>query len=93
MFIVAGHAGSLALLHSLGYQTFSDVIDESYDTIEHNGDRLIAVTQEIVKFLSRPLQDIQQDYTQMLDVITHNKKLLYSQSLNTRLQAAIDQYQ
>ena len=30
-FIVVGSAGSLRLLHHLGYKTFSDIINERYD--------------------------------------------------------------
>jgi len=90
MFIIVGHAGSLDLLKSLGYKTFDSVIDESYDTIVNNGDRLEAVTCEIVRFLSRPHKDIQDDYAKVQDIVMHNRNLLYSQKLETRLQSIVD---
>jgi len=90
MFIIVGHAGSLDLLKSLGYKTFDSVINESYDTIVNNGSRLESVTCEIVRFLSRPHKDIQDDYAKVQDIIVHNRNLLYSQKLETRLQSIVD---
>ena len=92
MFIIVGHAGSLSLLKSLGYKTFGGIIDESYDTIKNNGQRLEAVTNEIIRFISRPIEEIKYDYNQVVDIIEHNRDLLYSQNLQTRLQNLIDEY-
>jgi hypothetical protein len=90
MFIVVGHAHSLKLLHSLGYKTFSEVIDESYDNILDNGQRLKAVTTELVRFVSRPIEQLEQDYTKVVSIIEHNRDLLYSASLEQRLQELVD---
>jgi hypothetical protein len=90
MFIIVGHAGSLDLLKSLGYKTFDSVIDESYDNILCNGDRLDAVSAEIIRFLSRSHSEIQNDYAKVQDIILHNRNLLYSQNLETRLQSLVD---
>ena len=90
MFIVVGQAGSLDLLQHLGYKTFAGIIDETYDTIVHNGDRLEAVSREIVRFLSRPIEDIKNDYVKAQDIILHNRDRLYSQKLETRLQELIN---
>ena len=92
IFIVVGQAGSLDLIQSLGYQTFNGIIDETYDTILDNGQRLEAVAKEIVRFVSRPLAAIKQDYQQVQQIITQNRDLLYQQNLQTRLQSFIDQY-
>jgi hypothetical protein len=90
MFIVVGQAGSLDLLKSLGYKTFDGIIDETYDTIVHNGDRLAALTTEITRYLSKPLDEIRADYIKVQDIIQHNRDLLFSQSLETRLQHLVD---
>lgn len=90
MFIIVGHAGSLDLLKSIGYKTFSGIIDESYDTILDNGTRIEAVSKEIVRFLSRPLKEIKDDYTKAMDIIKHNRNLLFSQSLESRVQQLIN---
>jgi hypothetical protein len=91
MFIIVGQAGSLDLLHSLGYQTFSSIIDESYDNILDNDQRLVIVTEEILRFISRPIESIRKDYIKVKDIIDHNRDLLYKQTLDNRLQNLLDQ--
>ena len=39
-FIIVGNTGSLKMLKQLGYQTFSDIIDERYDDITNDIDRM-----------------------------------------------------
>lgn len=90
MFIVVGHAGSLDLLRSLGYKTFNGIINEEYDTILDNGKRIDFISKEIVRFLSRPIGQIKDDYTQVMDIIKHNRNLLFSQSLDSRMQQLVD---
>lgn len=90
MFIIVGQADSLDLLKSLGYKTFDGIIDETYDTIGHNGDRLKALTTTITHYLSKPIETIREDYIKVQDVIKHNRDLLFSQNLEARLQALID---
>lgn len=92
MFIVVGHAGSLELLKFLGYKTFDSIIDESYDTIQDNSKRLKAVTKEIIRYLSKPIEQIHEDYLKVRDIIEYNRDLLFSQSLESRIQSLIDQY-
>ena len=91
MFIIVGHAGSLDLLKSLGYKTFDTIIDESYDTILNNGDRLEAVSKEIVRFLARSIDEIKEDYIKVTKIIKHNRDLLFVQNLKDRMQLLIDQ--
>lgn len=90
MFIVNGQAGSLDLLKSLGYKTFDGIIDETYDTVVNNGARLEALTKEITRYLSKPLEAIREDYIKVQDIITHNRDLLFSQNLEARLQALVN---
>lgn len=79
MFAYLGAAHSLAYLRGLGYETFGDVIDESYDSIENHGKRLIAYTQSIVNFLRQPISTIRAAYEKSLDKLHHNKVLLNQQ--------------
>jgi hypothetical protein len=90
MFIIVGHPGSLDLLKSLGYKTFDSIIDESYDTELDNTKRLFKVTEEMIRFVSRPINEIKEDYVRVLDIIEHNRKLLFSTSLEQRLQELVD---
>jgi len=90
MFIVVGHANSLETIRDMGYKTFDGVINESYDTMVNNGDRLMAVRDEILRFLNRPMSEIRNDYLRVQDIITHNRDRLYEQNLNQRLQQLIN---
>lgn len=90
MFIIVGHAGSLDLLKSLGYKTFSSVIDEKYDTIYKNSKRLQVVSNTIIEYLKKPIAEIREDYLKVKDIIEHNRNLLYSQKLETRLKSFLD---
>jgi hypothetical protein len=47
MFVMVAGAGYLSALRSMGFQTFGDVIDESYDTIENHQERWQAVCNTI----------------------------------------------
>ena len=46
-FILVATPNTLKYLKALGYKTFSPVIDESYDSIEDNTLRMIAIVKEI----------------------------------------------
>lgn len=91
IFFVVGQVDSLDLLHSLGYKTFDSIIDESYDTIKNNQERLQAVSSEVIRFINRPIEEIRNDYIKIHDVIEHNRNLLFSNnSLEARLQGFIN---
>lgn len=66
VFLLLGNPYSLNWLKSLGFKTFSDIIDESYDTEEIFYERFLMLFKEVRKLCS-------------LDVASLNKKL---QSLN-----------
>lgn len=58
MFIILGAPGILELLHSKGFETFGDLIDESYDQIQDPEQRFLAVITEVEKFCALPLEQI-----------------------------------
>ena len=88
---IIGHPGSLKLLKEMGYKTFSSIVDESYDNIKDNQLRLKTVTEEIVRFVNRPIEEIHKDYVSVADILKYNQELLFSQSFEQRIQALIDQ--
>lgn len=90
IFIIIGHAGSLDLLKSLGYKTFDCIIDETYDSHYKNSQRLQAVSNTIINYLNKPIDEIKKDYIKVKDIIEHNRNLLYSQTLEFRLQSFIN---
>lgn len=52
-FMILGNKGSLKKLHNLGYKTFDDIIDESYDELE-GVERINAIVQELKNWESNP---------------------------------------
>jgi hypothetical protein len=60
MFIILGACNSLRLLHSMGFATFDDFIDESYDSIIDPKKRFLAVKNEVIRLCNMPLETIKQ---------------------------------
>jgi hypothetical protein len=73
-FVIIGAPGSLQALRSLGYRTFDTVIDNSYDTIQNNTQRWIAVKSIIEQIKHDPAKY----FAQCLDDIIHNQQLFLS---------------
>ena len=73
-FIVMGGPGLLDKIRSFGFQTFSPWIDESYDTITNNYQRLAAIKQEIDRIANKTDVEIQQMHQQLLPIFEHNRK-------------------
>lgn len=57
-FIIIGPAHSLKLLRSLGYKTFDNVIDNSYDSVEDNTERWVKVRDTILKIKKENLKTL-----------------------------------
>lgn len=76
MFIVVGAPHTLKLLHSKGFETFNDFIDESYDDIICATDRFHQVVKTIQTFLSIPLDNIKNFYQAEQKRFDHNFQIL-----------------
>jgi hypothetical protein len=72
-FMILGNKHSLTHLRNLGYKTFHDLIDESYDYLE-SIDRIDAIIQEIRKWVSNPTK--LQHFSWMKPTIEHNSNVL-----------------
>jgi hypothetical protein len=75
-FILLGPAHNLKYLRSYGFKTFGDWIDESYDEIDDNIERIDAVIR-VLKDLEG--QDLNNLLREMAPVIEHNYNLFYSE--------------
>lgn len=73
-FIVMGGAGILAKIRSFGFQTFSPWIDESYDNIINNYQRLEAIKREIDRIADKTPEEIQEIHQQLFPIFEHNRK-------------------
>lgn len=72
-FVIAGHKGSLQYLKDLGYKTFSNVWDESYDSMEEN-DRLNSLLKLYEKFLHASGSEMQEICYKTIDILEHNRE-------------------
>lgn len=76
MFIILGPPHILKLLHSKGFETFDDFIDESYDNITCATERFHQVVKTIQSFFDIPLDDIKNFYKTNQKRFDHNFQIL-----------------
>lgn len=76
LFVVVGAPGILSLLHSKGFETFSDVLDESYDTILDPNERFFQLQKTIKEFALRPIETIIEIVKSKTPVLEHNFEVL-----------------
>lgn len=75
-FIIMGPARTLSFLKSLGFLTFSSIIDESYDEIDNPEERFLKVCDTVMSFVSRPLETVINDVRGVKDILQHNRNCL-----------------
>lgn len=73
-FIMVGNRNSIAKLHELGFKTFGDWWDESYDGMD-DASRMITIQNIIKEISSWSLQKCEQVWREMEDVLDYNQKL------------------
>ena len=79
-FIMVSTPHILPCLRQIGYQTFDGIIDESYDKIENDGDRLMAVTQEIHRLSVMSHDEIAKVTAECKEVCDHNFNVLINKT-------------
>jgi hypothetical protein len=79
-FVLIGGTGSLKKLKELGYKTFEDYIDEGYDDIIDNQERIEYAVKSALDFMIKDnLPKILKD---MFHILKHNHEILISNSRN-----------
>jgi len=71
-FVVAGTPYTLQLLRDMGFKTFGDFWDESYDTETNHQKRLIKILELLNTIGNMSIQECQDMYNQMKPVLLHN---------------------
>lgn len=75
-FVIIGPYGLLKRLHKMGFKTFSEFWDESYDDIKNYKERFKKI-KEIIKWVaSKNMDELVDIYNKMLPIFEHNKKQL-----------------
>lgn len=72
-FIIVGAPGSLKLLKDLGYETFGDWINEGYDTIRKDEDRMFEVFTTAYDLNNTTHEDLIAMTKEMIPVLAHNQ--------------------
>lgn len=78
-FIVFGTVDSLETLRRLGYKTFDELLDNSYDSEQDNTQRFLKTVSAIQKLNGQDLHDF---YVSCRDQIIHNQELFLSSKRN-----------
>ena len=71
-FVIAGEPYQLRALRQMGYKTFGDFVDESYDTILNNQERLTTALQSAINYFNKPIEELHKDLEKMQYILTHN---------------------
>jgi hypothetical protein len=77
-FILVGCHGSLSYLKSLGYETFPEFFDESYDNETDVPKRLMMVTAEVEKFCRLSTEEKEKKLTSVIDKLHHNHNMFFN---------------
>lgn len=78
-FLLVGRPHSLKYLRAAGYQTFSPYIDETYDDIENDHDRILKIA-EIIKKLCNKKQSFWHSFVEVTNpIVKHNYEVLKNQ--------------
>lgn len=75
-FVIIGRPGTLKYLKELGFKTFSDFWDESYDDIEVNSDRFEAAYKVITELLNKTSAEWDDLYEKLLPILEWNRNVL-----------------
>jgi hypothetical protein len=73
-FIYVTSSGGLKVLKDMGYKTFEPFIDESYDDIEDETERLNFIKSEIKRLIKLKKSEIHNTYYQIVDVLRYDRK-------------------
>jgi hypothetical protein len=71
-FVVVAPAGTLATLRTAGYRVFDSVLDNTYDTIENNTDRWIAVRDLLINIKTQGAKHL---FEKCRDDVLHNQQM------------------
>jgi hypothetical protein len=89
-FILLAGAKSLKVLREYGFKTFSEFWDESYDLIEDNYLRLIAITKVLEKLAKLSQEEFDALCNNVKDIVNYNQQYFYSKEFEKVLMDEVD---
>ena len=85
-FIHLGSYGVLKYMRSMGYKTFPELFDESYDDIINHTDRLLAVVDSIEKVCKMDEEKFHDIYCkEVISKVIHNRELVASKKIKENI--------
>lgn len=85
-FVIAGAPGTLNLLHNIGFKTFSNIWDESYDQILDPTDRILAVVNIVEWVCTKSINELKDLYNEIEDILKYNFYFYKTQFKSSQLQ-------
>lgn len=77
-FIILSVPFTLKALRTDGYKTFDGIINEDYDNIENDGDRMLAILKEVERLCVMDSHESVEFLSKCKDICDHNYNLLLS---------------
>jgi len=74
--IILGQPYTLKHLRKLGFKTFPEMFDESYDEIEDDNERFFTVMDQVEKLCHEPYETLYERYVKCFDSMLHNQKVI-----------------
>lgn len=81
-FVILSRPGALKNLQSLGFQTFPELFDESYDTILDTKKRMDAALKEVIKYSQYSNEQLLDVYKSVADKLQYNHDQLLGYDKN-----------
>lgn len=75
-FIMVTTPNSLQYLKKLGYKTYSPLINEEYDNIEDNGDRMLAILDEVERLCNMDKTKLKEWTSKARQIADYNRRWL-----------------
>ena len=76
-FIMVNYYQGLKYLKDIGFKTFHPFIDESYDEIKDDKERIIKIYEEIDRLNKLSIDELHAWYVSIYDILIYNRNLLY----------------
>lgn len=84
-FILVTYPGMLATLKQQGYKTFSPYINETYDTVVDDDERLEAIKHEMLRLSLLTQSELEQLVNNVQDILEHNFNVLANKRISHSL--------
>jgi len=92
--IILGRANTLKHLRKLGFKTFPEMFDESYDSETNDLKRYEMVLEQVEKLCNLEYDELQNKYEKCMEVILYNQKVMLEEThtINSKRKEIFEKY-